>query len=140
MGWWVSPDGKAFNTGAHGHFEFIVTKPGLFGLKKKEVSGLTLADHRPTIDIGISKGWVRVRGSLPDVDFEVAVLDQKSVFLIKRFMQKARVDPLRKFMIEEAATGAVWYEPAAWVLTDEALKFARNPKRKPRLSIIRGRG
>lgn len=138
MGYWISRDGDLYDTGAHGHFAFIVANPDKFGLSPKEVEG-TVREHQPIIDHALGRGWIRVRGSRPNLGIEFAVLDGNTIFNLKDFFHKSKMDPVEKVMFEEAATGGSWYKPAAWIMTDEALAVARNPKRKPKMHLRRAR-
>jgi hypothetical protein len=138
MGFWINRDGETWNTGQHGHFNFIVANPKKFGLTEGEVSG-SVREHQPLIDHALGEGWIRVRGESPNLGIEFAVLSGNAIFNIKTFLKKYGVDPSERIMFEEAATGGSWYEPAAWVLSDEALKVARNPKRKPKMHLKRSR-
>ena len=139
MGYWISKDGDIYNTGAHGHFGFVKGHPAKFGMTKKEAEGLGAEDHQPTIDHALTRGWIRVMGTRPNLGAQFAVLDQNTIFALKTFFQKTKMDPSEKVLFEEVATGASWYEPSAWIMTDEALKVARNPKKRPRIALSKRR-
>ena len=134
MGYWLSPEGKAYPN--PDHYQFILSHPALFRMKKKDLRG-GVADRQPTIDLAIAGNWIRVRGTRPHLSFEFAVLDQRTIWNVKEFLIRQKIDPTERILFEEAATGASWYEPASWVLEDTALMVARNPKRKRRLAFQR---
>lgn len=135
MGAWISPDGRIHSTGPHGHFAFIVGRAAEFGLKPEEVRGLGVKDHQPTIDHALARGWVRVMGTRPNLGIQFAVLDGNTIVAVKSFLQKAKVDLSEKILFEESASGRSWYEAAAWIMTDEAAKFARNVRKKSRTAL-----
>lgn len=127
-GYWISPDGEVYPT--NDHFAFMKSHPDLFGFKNKEARGWQLADRQPVIDLALSKRWVRVRGPRPYLSFEFATLDQRTLFNIKTLLEEIGMDPKEYVNLEEVSHDAGWYRPASWIMQDEALAAARNPRRR----------
>ena len=135
VGYWISKAGDTYQN--PDHYEFLKANPKLFGLKASDVKKLGPGDRQPTLDLAIANDWIRVRGTRPNLAFEVAVLSQSTLFNIRQFLVEKKIDPNEKFLIDEVATGSTWYQPVSWVLSDEALKVARNPKNRRRLALRR---
>lgn len=136
MGWWISRDGRTFPN--PDHYEFLKANPKLFGLTQGAVKRLGLADREPTLDEALSKDWIRVRGGgRQGLAFEISVLSQNTLFNIRQFLIEKKIDPSEKVLIDEVATGATWYNPASWIISDEALAVARNPRKRRRLALRR---
>lgn len=129
MGFWIARSGEVFPN--PDHYGFVLTHAKLFGLTAKGVKGFGLEQRSGVLDAVIAKGWIRVRGDQRQgLSFEVNEFDQTTVWNIKQFLVEKKWDPKAKVLIDETKYGASWYEPVNWFLTDEALKVARNPKRK----------
>jgi hypothetical protein len=128
MGWWISPKGDSFQN--PDHYEFLKANHKLFGFDKKFIAKLGLADRQKTIDLAIAGDWIRVRGTRPHLSFEVSVVTNKALWNIREFLVNNKFPADEKLLIDEVATGSSVYQPASWVLGDEALKYARNPKKR----------
>lgn len=129
MGWWINPEGKSISTE---HFSYIIDHPKTFGYTKAEAKSWGVADRQPTIDSVKSQGWVRVVGTRPHLAVEFWLLTPHTIWQIKEFFKKVKMDPAERVLFEETASTHSWYEPAAWILGDMALAVARNPKGKKR--------
>jgi len=127
VGYWISRAGRVFANSDH--YEFVKAHPKLFGMPKV-VSGFGLAERTPILEEVVSKGWIRARGDRRNgLTFEVAAITPDTLFNIRDFLIKQKWDPSQKLMIEEQS-GATWYEPAEFFMSDAALAVARNPKRR----------
>ena len=132
MGAWIRPDGKwKF---IPDHFEYMKAHLKDFGFKAKEESLFTLSNRTELIDTALSRGWVRVRGTRPNLSMEFWKLDNNTIFNIKDFISTEKVDPDEKIMFEANSTGKSWYEPASWILGERALAVAANEGKKRRRS------
>jgi hypothetical protein len=128
MGWWIKPDGSYRKI--PDHFEHIRAHPAEFGAKKSAAEKWTIADRQTVIDSALSKGWVRVRGTRPNLSMEFWELTGDTIANIRGFLAAERIAADEKIMFEAGATGKNWYEPAAWILEERALAVAANPRRR----------
>lgn len=127
MGWWISRAGRTFSNSDH--YEFVKAHPRLFGMPKI-VSEFGLAERTPILEEAVAKGWIRARGDRRQgLVFEVAAITPDTLFNVRDFLLKQKWDPDQKLMIEESS-GATWYEPASFFMSDAALAVAKNPKRR----------
>lgn len=126
MGWWIRPDGKWKNI--PDHFEFIRAHPKDFGFKAKEAAAWTLADRTGVIETATQRGWIRVRGTRPNLSFEFWLLDGDTIANIKDFLTGEKIALDEKIMFEENSTSKNWYREAGWVLDDSILAVAANPE------------
>lgn len=126
MGFWIRPDGKWKNI--PDHYEFIRAHPKDFGFKVKEAAAWTLADRTGVIETATARGWIRVRGTRPNLSFEFWLLDGDTIANIKDFLTGEKIALDEKIMFEENSTGKNWYREAGWVLDDSILAVAANPE------------
>jgi hypothetical protein len=130
MGAWIRPDGKwKF---IPDHYEYVKAHPVEFGFKKKEPEGWGLRDRGTVIEKALSRGWVRVRGTRPNLSMEFWRLDNNTIFNIKDFISTEKIDPEEKILFESEHMN--WYEPASWILGERALAVAANEGKKRRRS------
>lgn len=127
MGWWIRDDSTQYEI--PDHYTFILENPKLFGFSAKEAKGWTLADRNRVIKNATQKGWIRVRGRSPHLSMEFWRPDSTTLANIKDFLIAHGVDPDQKIMFEENVGEGSWYEPASWVLSDQALVLS-GKKRK----------
>lgn len=130
MGYWISPDAEVKSISDH--FSYLVDHPHIIGATKREARKWGVAQRRPVIEAALERGWVRVLGSRPNLGIEFWVLTQSVIWQIKEFFRLAKMDPDEQVLFEETTTGDGRYKPARWILEDEALAAARNPRRKGR--------
>jgi hypothetical protein len=126
MGWWIKPDGTYKSI--PDHFEHVRAHPVEFGATRAAAAKWTLADRASVIESALRKGWVRVRGTRPNLSMEFQALDGNTIANIRGFLTSQRIDPDEKIMFE--ANTQNWYEPASWILEERALAAAANPRRK----------
>jgi hypothetical protein len=132
MGAWIRPDGKwKF---IPDHFEYMRAHLTDFGFKKKDAGLFSLGNRTLLIEKATQRGWIRVRGTRPNLSMEFWRLDNNTIFNIKDFISTEKVDPDEKIMFEANSTGKSWYEPAAWILGEGALAVAANEGKKRRRS------
>jgi len=128
MGFWISPKGRIIQNSDH--FQCVQGHPKVFGWTKAEMDKMEYADRDKVLAETISRGWIRVRGTRPNLSIEIFELNGNTISNIKSFLQKENIGPNEQIMFEEVAQKhGTWYEPASWVLDDEALKVARNPRK-----------
>ena len=78
MGAWIRPDGKwKF---IPDHYEYIKAHPVEFGFKKKDPEGWGLGDRNAVIEKATERGWIRVRGTRPNLSMEFWRLDNNTIF------------------------------------------------------------
>lgn len=132
MGAWIRPDGKwKF---IPDHFEYIKGHPKDFGFKSKDPASWGLGDRSAVIEKATQRGWIRVRGTRPNLSMEFWELNTNTILNIKDFISTEKVDPDEKIMFEANSTGKSWYEPASWILGERALAVAANEGKKRRRS------
>lgn len=124
MGFWIRPDGKWKSI--PDHFEYLRAHPTEFGFKKSEAKGWGLANRSQVIEEATRRGFIRVRGTRPNLSMEFWELNGNTIANIRDFLVTEKVDPDEKIMFEANGTGRSWYEPASWVLDDAALAVAAN--------------
>jgi hypothetical protein len=128
MGAWIRPDGKwKF---IPDHFNYIKEHPKEFGFTKKEAETFDLSNRTATIEKATERGWIRIRGTRPNLSMEFWKLDGTTIANIRDFLVTEKIDPDEKIMFEEGSTGNSWYEPGAWILDGWADKVSRNPRRR----------
>jgi hypothetical protein len=129
MGVWIRPDGKW--KPIPDHFNYIREHPVEFGFKKKEAAAWTLANHGKVIETALQRGFVRVRGTRPNLSFEFWTLDQGTIANIRDFLIGEKIDRDEMILFEEGSSSRQPpYEPASWILDGGADKVARNPRRR----------
>ena len=128
MGYWISKDGETVKV--PDHWLFMKAKPGLFGFSKAQAKKWSLQNREGTINKALVKRWIRVRGEPPHQSFAFAIFDQNVIFNIKMFLQARNADQKEMILLEEIITDSSWYKPASWILDDDALAAARNPRRR----------
>lgn len=127
MGYWISRAGRIFSI--PDHYEFVKAHPKLFGLPKI-VSQFGSTERQPTLDLVISKGWIRARGDRRQgLTFEVAALNPDTLFGIREFLIRTKWDPDQKLMVYDGSMTPL-VESASFFTSDAALAVAENPKRK----------
>lgn len=129
MGYWISPSGDIKKNSDH--YQYVKSHPQLFGFTKKEVSTWDddIRDH--VLLEAKKRGWMRVRGTRPNLSIELWSLDNDAIFNLKEFFININIDPEEHVLIEEDSVGGKhWYEPASWILDEAALAVARNPRRR----------
>lgn len=129
MGFWIRPQGGWYHI--PDHWNFMRGKPKIFGFSLREAASWTLKDRDAVMAEAKRAGWIRVRGTSPHLSIEFWKLNGDTIANIKDFLQSEQVNPDEKIMFEEEIrNGKTWYEPASWILDDDALKYSRNPKRR----------
>lgn len=127
-GHWISPEGKSI--AVIEHFDEVRSKPRQFGFTEKQAAKWTREDRELVLRQVIGRGWIRVRGHRGFTTFEVDELTGDTIFRIKEHLQRTQAWPQEQIRVGEIRHGRVHNETAAWILGDEALAVARNPRRR----------
>lgn len=125
-GFWISPDGK--ETEIIEHFAEVREYPTRFGFTQKEADTWTRDDRQSVLLYLIGRGWIRVRGHRRYITFDVNELDPDSIFRVKEHLERHGAWDSDAIKIVEHKHGKTWDEEAQWILQDQALQYARNPK------------
>ena len=131
-GFWISPAGKSIPI--HEHVAYMRQYPKKFGFTPKQAETwddlLRVAGTREELLLAaIARGWIRVRGYGTYTSFDVAVFDDDAIWRIKRHLEKTHTWPNETVTVNEHRHKKMYEESADWFFTDEATKYARNPRR-----------
>ena len=124
MGFWIRPDGKWENI--PDHFNYVREHPVEFGSTKREAETWGLADRDAVLDSAKKRGFIRVRGTRPNLSMEFWELNNNTIANIKDFLVGTKIAPDEQILFEENLTGRTWYRTANWILADAVLAVAAN--------------
>ena len=129
-GFWISPAGKSIPI--HEHVAYMRQYPKKFGFTPKQAETWepgVWSTREELLLAAIARGWIRVRGYGTYTSFDVAVFDDDAIWRIKRHLKKTHTWPNETVTVNEHRHKKMYEEAADWFFTDEATKYARNPRR-----------
>lgn len=127
-GHWISPKGKVHEINEH--FSQIIEQPKLFGFTKAEADSWVRADRDRIVTEAVRRGWIRVRGHGTSTTFDVRELTSNVIFDVAKYLDWIGAWENEDVKVHEVLHKKVFDVKAGWFLLGEALKVARNPRKK----------